>query len=187
MALDPRRLEFEASELERELLAIGFKHVGCLQAGKLYIVAEINRYFVGVYVMVHDGRAFNIGESKSVRDRLKSYERWLRTTYDKDLERHGRERRAQERWKALGGMEQLEIYARPSDTLDLFGVVVPLNKPEEGALIERFRPICNWRGPNAYRLRSGDRAQPDQPTGDYRDAQAQDQRDSQDVHAVKRR
>jgi hypothetical protein len=145
-------------EIERDLLGLGFEHVGSFKSGKLEFHRVIERDTVGVYVMVLDGRAFNIGESKSVRDRLRSYEKWLRTRFDKDhLERHRRERSAQGLWEARGGMGNMEIYVRPSDTCEVFGVPVRLNKAEEAALIERFRPICNWREPKPLREISGQR------------------------------
>jgi hypothetical protein len=134
-----------SSGLERELLAIGFAHVGWLRDKGLCLEVELGPSLVGVYVMVLDGQAFNIGESRSVRKRLQSYAKWLGTSYDKENERHKRERRAQDHWETNVVRRQLDIYVRPSDTLSLFGVTVHLNKPEEAALIERFSSYWNRR------------------------------------------
>lgn len=141
-----RRAYYESgvSETEQALLALGFEHIGSFQDGKFCWEAEPGKS-TGVYVMVLDGEAFNVGEGGSVRSRLRSYAKWIRTPYDKDTERHKRESRAQRRWTEMTAGKRLEIYVRLSETTELFGETVFLNKAEEAALTAKFRPPWNSR------------------------------------------
>jgi hypothetical protein len=141
---EPRFCATGISETEQVLRAFGFEHIGRFQDGEFCWETK-PKTSTGVYVMVLDGTAFNVGESASVRNRLLSYAKWLRTPYDKDIERHRRERRAQQRWNEMTGGRRLDIYVRQSETTKLFGETVFLNKAEEAALTAKFQPPWNSR------------------------------------------
>jgi hypothetical protein len=132
------------SATEQELLAFGFARIGSFQNGR-FAWETAPEPVTGVYVMVLDGKPFNIGEARSLRNRLHSYAQWLARRYDKGTERHNRELKAQKKWAAMTGDKRLDIYVRSSDNMEIFGQAVPLHKAEEEALTAKFLPPWNAR------------------------------------------
>lgn len=132
---------------EEFLCKIGFKHIATLEGSKTTYMEDCPDSPLVYAHIFDDGRAFNIGESKT-RKRPFDYGVWLENQYENSNERTRElERNRQARWHSMSKGQRLRIFVRTSDKRVVWGQEVSLHKVEEEALHERLKPVWNMRKP----------------------------------------
>lgn len=127
-----------------EFLKFGFLSVATIHKGVMNVCAP-HLDWAGVYIMVLNKEVFNVGESADVGKRLRSYKNWLSNPHNGENDRSIRERKSQEKWNSMTQGKSLEVFARKSQTVEIFGELVCNRKTEEMALIQKFKPQWNNR------------------------------------------